>query len=264
MRRKENFLPAFLVAIFLCVIILFLSLSGNLKLLASFFEKGVSGVQGTAFGLFQRLPFLSESAKVKKLEETNLQLLSQVVSIDKLKKDNAALSDQFQTSYPQSIQLLRADVIGAPDFIPGISTPNVYILDKGLADNVKKDSAVIVDNNLVGVVSQVSTHLSKVNLINNSSVSFTAKTEGGAVGVIKNAGALTLDNILLLENVSVGELVLTKGDIDGQGVGVPRDLVIGKIISLEKNPSSLFQKAKIESFVNFGNLSTVFIYMPNR
>jgi len=262
MRRKENFWPAFFVAIFLCIVILLLSLSGNLKFISPFFEKGVSGIQSTIFGLFQRLPFLSESAKVKKLEETNLQLLSQIISVDKLKKDNAALSDQFQTSYPQSIQLLKADVVGAPDFVPGVSIPDIYILNKGTADGVKEGSAIVIGNNLVGVVSKASVHLSEANLVNNSSVSFTAKTQGGAVGVIKNAGTITLDNILLLENVSVGELVLTKGDVNSDGIGVPRDLVVGKIISLEKNPSSLFQKAKVESFVNFGSLSAVFIYMP--
>jgi rod shape-determining protein MreC len=264
MKRRGSFWPVFLVIVFLSILISALFVSGNLKLLSSFLEKGVSGVQSVSFGVFQRLPFMSESAKVKKLEETNLDLLSQIVSVEKLKKENAALSDQFQTSYPQSMQLLKADIIGAPDFIPGVSVPDVFILNKGAKDNVRQGCAVIIKDNLVGVISNVSDNLSKVNLVNNSSVSFTAKTQNGAVGVIKNAGALTLDNILLSEDIRMGELVLTKGDIDNDGVGIPQDLVVGKIISVEKNPSSLFQRAKVESFVNFGNLLTVFVYIPNK
>jgi len=190
--------------------------------------------------------------------------LSKLASFDQLKNDNAALSDQFQTSYPQSLQLLKADIIGAPDFIPGVSVPSVFILSKGSKDGVVKGSAVVIQNNLVGVVSQVSTNLSKVNLINNSGVSFTARTEDGNVGVIKNIGALILDNILLSENLTVGEMVFTKGDIDSSGVGIPQGLLVGKIISLEKNPSSLFQAAKVQSFVDLSNLSAVFIYLPNK
>jgi rod shape-determining protein MreC len=264
MKRRESFWPVFLVIVFLCLIISALSASGKLKFLSSFLEKGVSGVQGVTFGIFQKLPFVSESAKIKKLEEANLELLSQIVSLEKLKKENAALSDQFRTSYPQSLQLLEADVIGVPAFIPGVSVPDVFILNKGAKDNVKEGCAVVIKDNLVGVISNVSDNLSKVNLVNNPSFSFTVKTQNGAVGVIKNTGALTLDNILLSENIAVGEFILTKGDINSDGVGIPQDLVVGKIISVEKNPSSLFQRAKVESFVNFGNLFTVFVYIPNK
>jgi len=257
MKRRESFWPVFLVLVFLCLLILVF----NFKFLFSFLEKGASGIEEVTF---RGLPFFSESDKVKQLEAENLVLLSKLASFDQLKNDNAALSDQFQTSYPQSLQLLKADIIGAPDFIPGVSVPSVFILSKGSKDGVVKGSAVVIQNNLVGVVSQVSTNLSKVNLINNSGVSFTARTEDGNVGVIKNIGALILDNILLSENLTVGEMVFTKGDIDSSGVGIPQGLLVGKIISLEKNPSSLFQAAKVQSFVDLSNLSAVFIYLPNK
>lgn len=262
MKRKENFWPAFLAVIFLCIVILVLSLSGNLKFLSSFLEKGTSAVQSVIFGAFQKMPFISESAKIKKLEETNLELLSRVAIFEKLKKENAALSDQFQTSYPQSIQLLQAQIIGALGFIPGVSVPNVFILNKGAKDNVKIGSAVVIKDNLVGVISQISTNLSKVVVVNNPLSSFTAKTQSGAVGIVKGGEeSLTLGSILLSENIMGGELVLTKGDINSDGVGIPPYLVVGKITSVEKNPSDLFQKAKVESFVNFINLSTVFVYV---
>lgn len=261
MKRRENFWPVFLVVTFLCIIILVLSLSGNLKFLSSFLEKGTSAVQSVTFGIFQKLPFVSESAKVKKLEDENLALLSQVSSFEKLKKDNAALSDQFQTAYPQSYNLMAAQVIGAPGFIPEVSIPNFFILNKGLKDNLKVGMAVVIKDNLVGVISQVSTNIAQANLVNNSSTSFTAKTQNGANGVFKGGSTLTLGNILLSENVAKDELVLTKGSIDGSGIGIPPDLIVGKIISIDKNPSDLFQKAEITSFVNFAKLSTVFVYM---
>lgn len=260
MQRKSGFLTGFLVVFFLCVLILSLSLSGKLKFL-SFLEKPASAIQSFSHNLFQKIPFISESAKVKKLEDENLKLLSRVAAFEKLKRENAALSDQFQTSYPQSAQLLKADVLGAPSFIPGVSIPNNLIIDKGLKDNLKIGMAVVIQDNLIGVISQVSGNIAQVNTINNSSLSFTAKTQNGTMGIIKGGGSLTINNILLSENIVGEELVLTKGDINQDGIGIPPDLVIGKITSVEKKASELFQKAEVESFVNFANLSTVFIYM---
>lgn len=263
MKRRENFLPAFLLTSFLCFAILALSLSGNLKFLSSFLEKGTSAVQSITFGVFQKLPFVSEDLKIKELKDENLNLLSKITDSEKLKRENAALSDQFKVSYPPSVSFLKAEIIGAPGFLPGISIPTSFILNKGSKDNLKVGNAVVIKDNLIGIIAKVSNNLSYVNIISNSS-SFTAKTENGALGLVKGvAGNLTLDNVLLSENIKAGELVLTSGSINFDGTGVPPDLIIGKIVSVEKNPSDLFQKAKIESFVDFVSLSTVFVYIED-
>lgn len=264
MKRKEGFLPAFFVVAILCIVILLLSLSGKLKFLSSFLEKRTAQIQGITFSIFRNLPFLSEDLKIKRLKEENLELLSRVSDFEKLKRENQALSDQFKTSYPASSQLLEAQIIGAPSFVPGISIPNTFILNKGTKDDIKVGSAVIVKNNLVGVISKISTNLSKVSVVNNSSSSFTAKTQNGAVGIVRGGGSLTLENVLLSENITKGELVLTKGDVNQDGTGIPADLIIGEIKSVEKNPSDLFQKARLESFIDFNTLSTVFVYVGNK
>jgi len=264
MKRKTGFLPAFIVVAFLCILILTLSLFGNLKSLSSFLEKGTSIIQSTTFKIFQKLPFISQDLKIKELKDENLNLLNKIADYERLKKENSALSDQFQTSYPASIHLLKADIIGAPSFIPGVSGPSKLIINKGLKDNLKVGMAVVIKNNLVGVISKTSTNLSEVEIINSPEFSFTAKTQNGVVGIIKGGGNLTLDNVLLSENISVGELVLAKGNIDSDGIGIPPDLVIGKITSVEKKPSDLFQRANVESFVNFVNLSTVFVYIQTK
>lgn len=262
MKRKENFLPTFLVVTFLCILILALSFSGNLKFLSSFLEKGTSGAQALTFGIFQKLPFFSEDLKIKNLRDDNLNLLSRIADYEKLKKENAALSDQFQISNPPSHKLLKAEIIGAPGFVPGVSNPANFILNKGSKDNVKKGDAVVTKDNLVGSIAEVSSNLSKVNIINNSSLSFTAKTENGALGVVKGeGGSLTMENVLLSENIKPKELILTYGDVNIDGIGIPSDLIVGRIVSVEKNPSDLFQKAKIESFIDFAKLSTVFVYL---
>ncbi len=265
MKKKTSFLSTFLIVVFLCITILALSLSGNLKFLSSFLEKGTSAVQSITFGVFHKLPFVSEDLRIKMLEDKNLELLSHIADSEKLQRENQALSDQFQTYYPASYRLLETQIIGAPGFVPGVSLPTNLILDKGSKDNLEVGQAVVIKGNLVGIITIVSVNLSKVNIINNSSSSFTAKTENGAQGIVKGTGTgLTLENVLLSENMKNSEIVLTKGDINLEGIGVPPDLVVGKITEIEKSASDLFQKAKIESFVNFVNLSTVFVYIQTK
>jgi len=46
-------------------------------------------------------------------------------------EDNKALRDQFQTENPKSTNLIEADIIGAPGFIPGISIPETLVLNRG-------------------------------------------------------------------------------------------------------------------------------------
>lgn len=265
MRKRETFFIVFFIFLFLSLVILGLSILGNLKVLSSFLEKPVLRIQSLSYDLFQKLPFVSEDLKIKRLKDENFDLLSKIIDQERLQKENVALSDQFQTSYPQSSKLLKARVIGAPGFVPGVSLPVSLILNKGSKDNLRVGEAVVVKNNLVGIITKVSVNLSKVDIINNPFSSFTAKTENGAYGIVKGSGGgLTLNNVLLSENIKSSEIVLTYGDTNSEGIGVPPSLVVGKITSVEKNPSDLFQKAKVESFVDFTRLSTVFIYINTK
>lgn len=264
MRQRERFLFVFFIFILISIVIFLLSLGGNLKFASSILEKLASPIGGTIFTVFHKLPFISESEQTKKLKDKNLNLAVLLLEIEKLKKENSALRDQFQTPKPKSDNLMPANIIGSHGFIPGITTPSNFILDKGELDFAKVGEAVVYKNNLIGKVAKTSSRLSRVEIIVNSSSSFTAKTQGDVLGVIKGDGkAMTFSNVLLSENIKVGDLVTTKGDITIEGIGYPQDLIIGKIISIDKNPSSLFQKARVESFVNFNKLFMVFIIMTN-
>ena len=156
---------------------------------------------------------------------------------------------------------MPSKIVGAPGFIPGVTTPANFILDKGAKDNVEVGDSVVVKNNLIGKVSKVSSRLSKVDVITNSSIVLSAKTISGAIGVVKGGASdkITLDNVLPSQNLKIDELVLTKGDVDIAGSGIPADLVIGKIQSIEKVPTNIFQRAEVKSLINLTKLSIVFI-----
>ncbi len=222
-----------------------------------------TGVLNTPAGLISKIFSKPREVSISQLfnnKNSDLAKLSRSLDLAKIEKENQALRDQFAVSSPSPSSIIPAQIIGAPSLVPGSSAPTQFILDKGESDGVKTGQAVILENNLVGQISQVSESSSKVTLVNNKSVSFTGKTQNGALGVVKGLGdLLVINNILLSENVEKESLVLTKGDQDINRLGIPPDLVVGAILSVDKDPSALFQKAEIKSLVDFNKISTVFI-----
>ena len=262
MKKKENYVPIFIFFLVLSILIFGLS---QVKLFKNFFGAigGVlSPIQKITYQSIQSVTNLRKDEDLKKLKEEYGKVVQQLVNQKTLEKENSALADQFETSTPKSTNLLPAKIVSAPSFIPGVSEPSVFILDKGGNNGIRVGDAVIYKNNLVGKVTQVSSYLSRVNLITNTSSSFAAKTiRTDAVGVIKGEGGkeMIFENILQSLDLKESDLVVSKGDLDIKGRGYPSDLVVGKVISVEKKPSALFQKAKIISLLDFSNLSTVFI-----
>lgn len=260
--RKRNFIEFFLVFLVLSLIIFGASEIGILKPVESLFGEVLSPFQAITTGAIARITDFGPSSQVRQLQQQNLVLTQKLVDQTRMIGDNKALSDQFQTQTPKSQSLLPAEIVAAPGFIPGVSVPETLILDKGEADGVKVGQAVVYQNNLVGKIIKTSSFLSSAELVTNASFSFTAKTLGTqSFGVIKGQGGgeMILDNVVLSDTLKKQDTVLTKGDVNLAGLGLPPDLVVGKITSISKSPSDLFQKAQVESLIDISKLTKVFI-----
>lgn len=223
-------------------------------------------LQQSMFGMFSSASKISQSKEELQKESENSKAVKQLVDQTSLEKENRALRDQFDTTTIKSQNLLPARIIGAPRFIPGISLPEFYILNKGGKDNVQKGQTVVYKDAVVGIIDLVNQEISKVRLITNTDSSFTAKSlKTSAVGVVKGKGGgdIIFDNIILSEKLTVSDIVLTKGSVDEKGIGVMPDLILGKIISIDKKPSALFQSAQIKSPLDFSKLEIVFIILQN-
>ncbi|MBI2195875.1 MAG: rod shape-determining protein MreC [Candidatus Levybacteria bacterium] len=261
---KRSFFPAFLVLIVLSGLFIVLSKTGILSVPADLITKIVSPLQRATFNLS------SGGNKESKLSLENKALISKLTQMQKLLAENSALRDQFETSVPKSQNLLPASIVSAPSFVPGVTPAEYLTIDKGSSDGVKIGSAVVFKDNLVGKVTQVSNSLSKVILVSNSSSTFPAKTISikgergiGALGVVSGLSGqdLILDKVLLSDTLQVGDYVVTKGDLQVDNTGYPPSLIVGKIISVEKKASELFQRAKVKSLLEFSKLTTVFVVL---
>lgn len=258
-KRNDTFLY-FLLFLFLSVVIFLLSASGGLKSTRNILEKTLIPIQS----LYKLFNFSSKQIG-SALEKENRELIKKLVDQAQLQKENQALKDQFESVKTTSLKLIPAKIIGTSAFIPGVSAPENFVLDKGEKEGIKKGMGVIFKDNIIGKISDVTYNLSKVILVINKSSSFTASlVNSETLGVIKGKGndEMTLENVLLSENLNANDIVITKGDINEKAIGFPRGLVVGKIVSIEKKPSSLFQSAKVKSLVDFSKLETVFVVVP--
>lgn len=259
--QKKGYSFFFFIFLFLSLLTFFLSKSNLLKLPQSYITKSFTTLSSPIFSLGDFIVQIPQNDTEKKLKEENLDLWKNLKDLQKLSDENKALHDQFQVAYPKSLDLLPSSVLSAPRFIPGFFSPEFLIIDVGEKDGVKIGDAVVLKDNLLGKVVQTTTFISQATLVSNPSLKFAAKTQNGALGVVKGEGNgdLFLDNVLLLENIGKGEKVLTVGDMKLDSTGFPPDLIVGEIISVEKNPSDLFQRAKLKTLVEFSKISKVFV-----
>lgn len=252
MQKNKSFFPVFLIFFAISLLLFVLSGFGLLNGLTGFAQNLMIPLQKMTFGIVHSTA-PDNNDETSKLREENKRLISQLVKQKEMEKENQALSDQFKVSNPTPRTLLPATIIG--------SKGSQLIIDKGESDLVKVGNTVVVKDNIIGKISKVSNHLSVIDVITRSSTSITAQTVNTtANGIAKGVGdSLIFDNVVLAEKLEKADFVVTKGEVDESGGGYPPNLVIGKIESVDKKPSSLFQSAEVRSLVDFGKLRMVFV-----
>lgn len=201
---------------------------------------------------------IDESLEIKNLRNENRKLAEKVVDFEKMKADNQAFRSQFEISEIRSDSLLASRVVG---YLGDTAFPKNLILDKGKLDGVQEGMSVISGKNLVGKIEKVTEKYSQVMLAINKDFVILGKTSQESIqGIIKGEDDFMLfDKVDITQNLVLGEIIVTKGELKNDGIGVQNDLIVGKITSINKKNSQPFQTAKIESFLKFNLLDTVFI-----
>ena len=192
----------------------------------------------------------------------NADLTEKLKKMQELQKENQALQDQYQTPNLPTQNLLPAHIVGLEPFLPSVASPDYIVLDRGRGDNVKVGTVAVSKNYLVGTVVSVSQNASKVRLVTAKDATFTAKTsKTNANGVMQGLGngEMVLANVVLSDSLEKNDLVVTASGTDANGNGVPPDLSFGKIQSIDKKASNLFQSAEIVSPIDVTKLRELFL-----
>lgn len=136
---------------------------------------------------------------------------------------------------------------------------NMFVVDVGLKDGVKKNATVINGDGLIGIVYEAGDNWSKVISIidNNSTVGFEMKRiDKPADGLITGSVNAVIEGKLFDPKavVNVGEEIITSG------VGIyPKGIRIGKIKEVLMDKNSLLIKIIVTPSVDFRRLDKVLI-----
>lgn len=202
----------------------------------------------------------SENAKKENviLRQENQNLLAQVASLQDSLRQGYLAQGALQVAKENNFSLSLAHIIALDlhsDFV---------LIDKGLEDGIYENMPLISNEKvLFGKVLQVYRNFSKVMLISNSASVLDVKIQSDesqktpVYGAIKGtgAGSLYLDLVSSDAEINEGNVLITSAL---EGI-FPRNLLVGQIISKDKNDLRPFQTAQVQQFFDIKNTDTLFV-----
>lgn len=148
--------------------------------------------------------------------------------------------------------LFVADVV----YVDQTSSLSTLVIHTG-ADRAHRNQPVVTDRGLVGRVLVAARAYAKVLLLTDRSAAAGAmiqRTRRRGIAYGGGENTLILDDIPLLENVEIGDEVVTAG-IDGI---FPRGIPIGHVRTLRPS-DGLFYRIEVEPAIDFGVLDQVYV-----
>ncbi|MCP4362835.1 MAG: rod shape-determining protein MreC [Chloroflexi bacterium] len=198
----------------------------------------------------------SARAEISQLQAQIDQLERENEELREIQGEWQILQDLFNRAR-QSPELTRqtAAVIGY-DTSPAVRS---IIIDKGAEDGIVVGMPVESSRGLVGRIFRTAPNSAQVALITDNASAIPSRLGNSrATGVLSGSGLggpLTMDWVDLKFDVQVGEVVLTSG----LGGNFPQDIVIGRVIEVNRSEAELFQQAIIQPGTDFDTLETLFI-----
>lgn len=252
--KRNKTLLAIIIFLSISVIIFYYSGFGLLR----FFQGVVQTIFSSPRAMLYALNGDSRQKELLDLLKKNEELTSNMVDYELIKRENEALRSQFQVSEDYSQSLVSAKIIG---FLGQRNMPNAFVINVGKNQNIKEGMNVISNKYLVGKIEKVSENYSIVyTIINDKFQTLSKLPETNANGIIVgHQDFMIFERVLITDNLKKGGIVVTKGEVGQNGIGILPDIIIGKIRSISKNESQPFQSAEVVPILDFSRLTNVFV-----
>lgn len=189
------------------------------------------------------------------LEAENSRLQVQIVELQQQVAEAELLSTlvDYERRHVEN-QYIAASVI-ARDVSPFM---HYVIIDRGSDDGLRKGMPVVTQQGLVGSVVAVTAGAARVQLINDPGSSINVILQQSGVEAVLNGqltGEIQVNMISQNSVVQPGDLVMTSG----LGGNFPANIVIGQVVTIRNEASSLFQSASVQPAVDFSQLEIVLV-----
>lgn len=264
-KLEQKNIKKIIAALVLLVIIVVLNFTGFSKDIKNFFFLISSPFQKSFWQLGKNVSDFFAGileTKILKKELDNLrfknqELLSQIVVLEELKKENEFLREALVLGLEKELRLMLVQITSKD-----ISQDSILI-NKGEKDGVLEGLPVITGQKvLLGKIGQVYDNFSEVILISNKRSSFDAKIPGEEIyGIVKGKGKseLYFDLIPKAQEIFEGDVIITSV----LGGVYPQGLLVGEIKTIRKLDTDPFQTAEISPFFNIKNLDYLFVIISS-
>jgi rod shape-determining protein MreC len=217
-------------------------------------EKGIVWTQSGAANLWRNYIYLrgvrQENRDLKyELERLRLEQVRLTDDAEQARRLQALLGfkEQFIS------KTVAAQVIGST----GSELSRGVYIDKGDANGIRRDMAVITSDGVVGKVLHVYDSTSLVLLIDDQTSGVGALLEKSRLqGILRGtpAGEVVMEKVLADETVEPGEKILTSGGDQIFAKGLPA----GTVVSVSRGPES-FLNIRVRPSANLGKLEEVLV-----
>lgn len=241
--------------------------------------KGLEGSAGSALSPIQKITY-SLNRELKDFVDFFLNFSQVREKNEELSKENEDLKDKLaeDSDLKQENERLKAlldfeeqrdeynyvttNIIGKPG-----SVTEGFIIDKGSNDGIKKGMVAIASKGLVGKITSVAKNWAIVECITNENIAVSVMPEATRenTGILKgyvdssNNEKLTKISYLSMDsNIKKGDTILTSG----LGAVYPKEIRVGKVVSVEEDKVSFMKSAVVKPYVDFDSLEELVIVVP--
>ncbi len=196
------------------------------------------------------------SDEVKRLNNEVKRLTIENGRLKSVEEENRILREYLKFSKENKSNFVLANIVAHRGLNPDSLNQGV-IIDKGERDGVKDGAAVISEGAIIGKVVASKDSISEICLITAEGCKLAAAIQNTdkTSGIIKGDMGLTIkmEFIPQTDEIKVGDTVVTSGLEEN----IPRGLVIGKVVKVNKENNELWQSATIEPLVKLDELIIV-------
>ena len=247
----------FVILQILCIIMISKSIRYSSFALSSFCQTIVSPINQAWYNVIRHFSLSSEN---EQLVQQNISLLNE--------RDNAFVfqDDSVYTAFQEEDSIRRKKMRLYDYSYANIvykttdKSHNYIIIDKGAADGVTIDMAVLSANGVCGVVNDVTEHFASVLTMLHPDARISAKLlPANQIGTVLwdgiNSRYAQLYDIPQHVPVSVGDTVITSGYSNI----FPNNILVGIVSDVQETGHSSFLTIKLRLATNFNNINTVYL-----
>jgi rod shape-determining protein MreC len=189
------------------------------------------------------------------LEAQVSQLQAQIVELQSQLAETNVLSALVDFARANPGNRYQAAAVIARDPSPFL---HYVIINRGSDEGLRRGMPVVTAQGLIGRVSAVTAGAARVQLITDPASVVNVRIEPSAAAAVLNGaltGDLSLEMIPQNAEVQQGDLVVTSG----LGGGFPANIIVGQISGIRSSAQDVFQRAAVQSVVDFNQLEIVLV-----